>query len=149
MKVSKNFILQEFVPKSVFNRFGANSMWFIDTRIIEVAQFFRDRYNLPITINDWYKGGKRTLSGFRPPTSKVGASLSQHKFGRAADLKWLNQNTITIDEIREDIRKNQRLFRDIGLTAVEEGTDTWLHIDIRDAVMDFDKILFIGFWNKK
>ena len=147
MKVSNNFIAQEFVPKTIFDRFGANSIWFIDDRIIKVAQFFRDRYDLPITINDWHKEGKRTLSGFRPPDCEIGADLSQHKFGRGVDLKWLNQDFLSIDDIREDIRKNQKKFFKAGVRAIEEGTDTWLHVDIRETGLK-DEILFIGFWKK-
>ena len=63
MKVSKNFILQEFVPKGMYEKYGDSCIWFIDNRIIEVAQFFRDRYGKPITINDWHKGGLRNHSG--------------------------------------------------------------------------------------
>ena len=148
MKVSENFLLQEFIPKSIYDRFGVNSIWFIDDRIIKVAQYFRDKYNLPITINDWHTGGNRQYSGFRPPDCEIGAELSQHRAGRACDLKFLGQDDISIDDIRENIRANQKEFYDIGLRAVEEGTDTWLHLSVQNTNLK-DEILFIGFWSKK
>ena len=128
MRLSENFVLQEFVPKGMYEKYGDSCIWFIDNRIIEVAQFFRDRYGKPITINDWHKGGLRNHSGWRYPNSGVGAPLSQHKFGRAVDLKWPGLSPY---EVREDIKNNWREFKNAGLQAVEKGTDTWIHADIR------------------
>ena len=59
MKVSKDFVIEEFVPEEIYQQFGDKSIWFIDPKIIRIAQFFRDRYGLPITINDWHNGGNK------------------------------------------------------------------------------------------
>ena len=130
MKVSKNFRLEEFVPKGIYEKFGDNSIWFIDKRIVDIAQFFRDRYGLPITINDWHRGGARELSGLRYFDTSVGAGMSQHKFGRAVDMKWLT-SVMYMEDIREDIKANQAAFLSQGLTTIESGTDTWIHADCR------------------
>ena len=130
MKLSKNFRLEEFVPRSVYETWGDNSIWFIDKRIVDIAQFFRDRYGLPITINDWHTGGSRQRSGLRSFNSGVGAPMSQHKFGRAIDMKWLTTG-LHMDDIREDIKNNQSTFLSCGLTTIENGTDTWIHADCR------------------
>lgn len=143
MKVSKHFVIQEFVPKEIYDRFGDKSIWFIDPIIIRVAQFFRDRYNVSIIINDWHMGGKRTLSGFRPPSTKLGAGLSQHRFGRAIDLKWKGLDPETI---RKDIKENQKEFLAVGLTTVEKGTDSWIHCDCRNTGMN--EIYFVPYWKK-
>ena len=145
MRVSRNFLLQEFIPKSVFTCFGDKSIWFVDKRIITIAQFFRDYYSKPITINDWHIGGKRILSGFRPPSSIIGAKLSQHKFGRAVDLRWL-QNNMSMDEIREDIRSNWNLFKTCGITTIELGTDSWIHADCRQ--INSDELYEVPFFKK-
>lgn len=128
MKLSKNFYLQEFVPRGVYEKFGDNSIWFIDKRIVDIAQFFRDRYGLPVTINDWHNGGHRIASGLRAWDATIGAPMSQHKFGRAIDMKWAN---LHMDDIRDDIRGNQAAFLSCGLTTIEDGTDTWIHADCR------------------
>ena len=146
MKVSKDFVIEEFVPEEIYQQFGDKSIWFIDPKIIQIAQFFRDRYNLPITINDWHNDGLRKYSGFRQPHEDIGATLSQHRFGRAIDMKWLNQGKLTIDMIRDDIKQHQLVFMTVGVTTVEEGTETWLHADCRHTGLD--KILFIPFWHK-
>ena len=147
MKVSKDFVIEEFVPEEIYQQFGNQSTWFIDPHIIKIAQFFRDRYNLPITINDWHSGGLRQHSGFRQPDAGIGATLSQHKQGRAIDMKWLNQGKLTIDMIRDDIKQHQSEFMAVGVTTVEEGTETWLHVDCRYTTMD--EILFVPFWHRK
>lgn len=57
----------------------------------------------PLTINDWMWGGDFQESGFREWDTETGATLSQHKFGRAFDCKFKN---VTAEEVREDMRKH-------------------------------------------
>lgn len=130
MKVSENFTLQEFIDRETYQRFGANSIWFIDQRIITIAQLVRDRFGVPVTINNWITGGKYNLSGFRPPSTKIGASLSQHKFGRAVDLKLKGVDPV---ELSQDIQENFEIYKKVGLTTIEnvEKTPSWLHADAR------------------
>lgn len=131
--VSKNFIIQEFVPPSIYERFGESSIWFIDQRIILLAQFFRDMYG-PITINNWHTGGIYDSRGFRPPNDPDGGFLSQHKFGRAVDLGFRNAPA---EVVRNYIRKDFiRLNKEFGLTTIEEGTPTWVHLDLRHTGLD-------------
>jgi len=47
MKVSANFYLQEFIDPDTYKRFGASSIWFIDRKIINLAQFIRERLGKP------------------------------------------------------------------------------------------------------
>lgn len=131
MKVSNNFDLVEYMPKAVFEQFGNRCTWFLDTKLINVVQLLRDQYG-PITINDWHQGGNYEYSGFRPQWSSVGAAYSQHRFGRAADLKFANH---TVKEVYEDIIDNKRIWLERGLTTLENvrHTPTWLHIDVRPS----------------
>lgn len=124
MQVSTNFKLIEFIDPHTYNKYGDSSVWFIDPQIIQVAQFIRTRFNRAITIN----GGGYKYSGFRPPQCKIGAKLSQHRFGRAIDIKIDN-----MPEIYTDIVTNPELYIKVGLTTVEniEATPTWLHLDCR------------------
>ena len=139
MKVSQNFHLKEFVPKEIYSKWGASSIWFIDRRVINIAQFIRERFKLPVTIN----GAGYNMSGFRPPSTTVGAKLSQHRFGRAADVKLLGQQNKGADMLRDDIIKNFSLYKKLGLTTIEDAkfSPTWLHFDVRETNQDELKIV--------
>lgn len=135
MKVSKDFYLQEFVPPDIYNKFGNNAIWFIDPKIIRIAQFLRDRFKQLVVINNWLfagEGAKYKYSGFDPPVNgfRPPDSLSQHRFGRAIDVKFSHTS---IQEVANDIKNNFKIYKDFGLTTIEnpEFTKTWLHIDTR------------------
>ena len=42
MRVSKNFIIQEFVTPNIYQRWGNSSIWFVDRRVIDIAQYLKD-----------------------------------------------------------------------------------------------------------
>ncbi len=132
MKVSANFYLQEFIDPDTYKRFGASSVWFIDRKIINLAQFIRERLGKPCTVNNWHSNGSYKYSGFRPPKCTVGASMSQHRFGRAMDLKVKG---ITPDELRAELKNNYSIYKRFGLGAIEDGAfaPTWCHIDVRET----------------
>jgi len=132
MQVRPNFDLREFVPPSVWNRFGTASQWFLDPRMLDLAQFYRDYFEAPVRVNDWHYGGDFTERGFRVPDTNTGARLSQHKFGRAFDC---NVEGYTPDEVRREIKQNEKLFMEKGLTTLESGdiATTWVHSDIRST----------------
>jgi len=81
-----------------------------------------------MTINNWLWGRGRNNSGFREPECTIGARLSDHKRGIALDIV---PKDITPEEIRQDIISNFLVYRKLGLTTIEMGTDTWLHISLR------------------
>jgi len=139
MKVSENFSLQEFIDKDTYRRFGDSSIWFIDQRVILIAQLIRDRFGKGVTINN----KSYNMSGFRPPQTKVGAKLSQHRFGRAGDFKILGMENNGADEMREDIIQNFEIYKKVGLTTIEHGdfSKTWLHADVRKVNQDTLKIV--------
>lgn len=133
MKVSTNFYLQEFIDPDTYKRFGNSSIWFIDRKIINLAQFIRERLGKPCTINNWSSGGKYQYSGFDPPGGfRKATSLSQHRFGRAMDLKVKG---ISPDEVREELITNFEIYERFGLGAIEDGAfaPTWCHIDVRES----------------
>ena len=130
MRVSENFILQEFVGPEVYQKFGDKSMWFIDPKIIDIAQLVRNLTHRPVTINNWHNQGHYKESGLRSMTTKTGAKYSQHKYGRAIDIKVDGMN---VQEVYDVIMTNIDLFRAAGLTTIEdiEKTPTWIHLDVR------------------
>ena len=128
MKVSKNFELGEFIDPVTWMIRGQKSVELIDSRLITLAQFFHDYFKVPITINNWQSGGQYKESGLRTWLSKTGAAYSQHKYGRAADLKL---EGLEPEYVRNEIRKNWPVFKSAGLTTIEKDTPTWVHIDVR------------------
>lgn len=132
MKINDYFQIEEFVPPSIFSKYGQNSLWFIDPKIINLATAYRKYFDAPITINNWHNSGTFSLRGYRPPDSDVGAQLSQHKFGRAFDCNVVG---MTPQDMYKAIIANQVYFMSFGLTTLEniEFTKTWLHSDVRQT----------------
>jgi hypothetical protein len=133
MKVSKDFALAEFVPPAIYEHFVDKSIWFIDPKIVQMAQFIRDRFGKPVTINNYLTGGNYQYSAFRDSGCTIGATNSQHRHGRAIDFRIQGMSPM---EIRADIIMNFELYRASGLTTIEGGTPTWIHIDCRNTNMD-------------
>jgi hypothetical protein len=136
-RITENFIDLEVLPVELH---GKNWQIFIDKRIVEVAQRLRNQFG-NITINDVYIGGGYNLSGFRPFDTKIGAKYSQHKFGRALDLKFLDQ--IEPSSVFAYILAHEKEFMNLGLTTIEDTsfTPSWLHIDARYTGLDTIKII--------
>lgn len=128
MQVSKNFRIQEFVGPKAYKERGNKAIELIDFRTRGIAQYIRDYFDAIMTINDWHKGGKFTERGLREIDSTTGARYSQHRFGRAIDFTL---HGFTADQIRETILNNQSEFLAQGLTCIEAGTPTWVHVDCR------------------
>lgn len=128
MKISEHFDLREFVDPLTYLIRGEKSAELVDIRLVNLVQFIRDYFGKPVTINNWHTGGQYKESGLRAQGSKTGAFYSQHKFGRAADLKI---EGLEPEYVRNVIRKNWPKFRAYGLTTIEKDTPTWVHIDVR------------------
>jgi hypothetical protein len=126
----------------MYRKWGNNATWFIDPRIPKLAQFVRDRYKVPIIINNWHyqKEGIYNFRGFRPSNCKWGAKHSMHKGGRAFDFHC----EIPLKEIFADILLNKNLFIKKGLSAIEniERSKTWIHCDVRYSFEADNLIIF-------
>jgi hypothetical protein len=127
MKLTENFRLEEFVPPSIFHRYGSKAIWFIDPKMVDIAQSLRYEFDVPGTINNWHSGGQLMNRGYRTPGAEVGAYLSQHKKGCAIDISF---EGISPDEVYDYVRL---FWRALGVTAIEDTTYTpsWVHLDIR------------------
>lgn len=124
---SKYFDVREFVHPDVWNTFKTKSQRFVDPTIVRIADAIRERFG-PCTINDWAFGGKRVASGFRAMWEKTGGVYSQHRAGRAADIKC---KLATEKEMFEVINREWLTFKQVGLTRMEDVKVTvgWLHVD--------------------
>jgi hypothetical protein len=84
----------------------------------------------PIVVNDWHRpGGQYKESGFRSAFSETGARYSQHRYGRAADCKFVGDTTP--QEAHAYIVANPGKFPEITTLEAIEYTKTWLHVDVR------------------
>ena len=122
------FKIHELVDPFTFKKYGQFAWQFIDPRLIMAIDKLRSHFGAA-TINSWKWGGQYKWSGLRTSSCKIGASYSQHKFGRAADLKFKN---VSPKEVRAAIRKDLVYWGSI-LNCVENKTPTWLHVDVRNC----------------
>jgi len=146
-KLSNNFYLDELVPPELYLQFGHKAHWFIRIEVVYILQRLRNRFG-PLIVNNWSDGGKITAkeflelpefeslkrfseSGFRLPTTLTGAPLSFHKYGAAADPKFLKA---TVENIKENIIKDFHYYQEVGLTTIEKNTTNWLHFGIRNTL---------------
>jgi hypothetical protein len=127
MMLSPHFDLRELVPESVYTRYGASAQTFLDPRLIQALEWLRTKTGWRLKANDWHTGGHFQNRGFRLPDSTVGATLSQHKFGRAVDLSSIDATTKQLYDV---ILENQSEALANNLTTIEaiEATPTWVHI---------------------
>ncbi len=138
--LNKYFIIPEFVPPEIFDKFGVNSLRFIDPRLITIAVFVREKTGLSVTINDWFWGGQFQNSGYRTPECSEGADLSAHKRSVAVDLKIKNWGK---KEWKVFVKENKRELIKLGATAIEDldYTENWLHITTECFIEYVGKLL--------
>ena len=134
-RTAEFFEIQELVPDFIFRKYGQRSWQFLDVRAVNTLVALRILAGVPFTVNDKYRGGTFNFSGYRPCSTKIGASESQHRHGRAFDPK---AKGMTPQQIHKIIRDNQEELMGWGLTTIEDlrDTPTWTHIDTRYTGMD-------------
>jgi hypothetical protein len=125
----KYFALNEVIPPAIIAERGERAWSLMDDRILRGADWLREMFG-PAVINGRFGGKVFTESGLRDPFTATGAKFSQHKFGRALDLKFTR---VTAKEVYEYIIRNPSEARANGITTVEDiaFTGNWLHIDAR------------------
>ena len=126
----KHFKIHELVPPKVFKDRGQKGWELLDENLLRTIDHLREVFG-SATINNWKWGGKFKWSGLRTPDCRTGAKYSQHRFGRAADMKFKN---ITPKKIRTIIRNDPRYWKEMGGRCIENKTGTWLHIDVRNTI---------------
>jgi len=124
-----HFRIHELVPPTVYKERGQKAWELLDERILRAIDELRDTFG-PITINNWYWGGKFKWSGLRTANCKIGAKYSQHRYGRAMDLKFKHA---TPKFIRASIRKDFPHWIDMGIHCVENKTKTWVHVSCQNC----------------
>lgn len=128
MKISEHFDIREFIDPETYLLRGEKSIELIDIRIVRCAELLREITNKPVIINTWHVGKQYKESGLRQSDTSTGAKFSQHKFGRAIDVKVSEMKS---EDVRNIIRANWNEFKAVGLTTIEKDTPTWVHMDCR------------------
>ena len=142
VKLTHHFFLDEFVCPEIYSARGGQSAQMIDMRIIMAAQYLREQLGKPITINNWWNGGQYHESGLREFNTRTGAKWSQHKFGRAIDVKVAG---MTPREFYAAVMSHENyLIENQLVTTIENiaSTPTWVHLDCRYTGLD--KILIVN-----
>jgi len=142
LKISDDFYLDEVIPPEIYSVRGEKSLALMDDRILKGLQLLRTYARVPFVINNWQGGGKFHESGLRLPNTRTGAKWSQHKFGRALDIK---PKGMTIRQLFAILKAHEDEFVSQGLITTVENIDftlTWLHIDCRNT--GIDKLLIVN-----
>jgi hypothetical protein len=135
-ELTDHFYLDEFVPRKLVQVYGNNARWFVSDWQIIVAEFIREYFGgRPMTINNWYRGGRLHNRGTRTPNTTVGSLYSQHKLAMAIDFSI---KELSSPEIYDRILADQKSFLLMGITTMEHiaFTPTWIHIDGRNTGLD-------------
>lgn len=128
--VPSYFELYELVPKLIYYQYFAHQqkLWGIfDDRVLRTIHNLRLRYGRMV-MNTWYWGGRHSERGWRHFNTDTGAALSQHKFGRAADVV---PHEVSAEQIRQDILADPWHPDFEYITCIEMDT-SWLHADVRN-----------------
>jgi len=136
IQVSEHFFLDEFIDPIIYGKWGAKSISFLDHRIVLAAQFIREKTGKSVTINNWSSGGQYKESGLRRFDTRTGARMSQHKFGRAIDVKV---SGMTPTQVFAILKANERYLIDNQIITTIENvafTKTWAHVDCRLTGLD-------------
>ena len=126
----RHFQLHELVPQDVHEARGEAAWELLDPRILITADAIRDTFG-PTTINDWRDGGLFKESGLRSFDSTTGAKLSQHRYGRAIDVKCKDA---TPQEVHAYILANPDKFPHVTTLEDIAATPSWTHCDCRNNV---------------
>jgi len=132
MKVSNNFILQEFVNPDIYNHpaIGARCIDWLNCELIPTVQLLRDEMG-PLLINDWEWGGNYVDSGLRVFNDNQYSQFSSHKGGNAVDIK---PQKVSCAELYYRILNNQHKYPHISRLENIEYTPTWVHVEVSSSI---------------
>jgi hypothetical protein len=149
MKLNDRFKLQEYVPKSVYDKHGEGAVRFISTALIEADHALlvdlEKHFNRPIScsINTWAFGGNRNYSGLRVEGEPYYKKHSLHSMGSASDKIFKfkdNDEVLATREVYAFIRQNEAKYYAMGIRRMEDIKDarTWVHWDTMWTPSAFD-----------
>jgi len=151
IRVSANFFADEFIDPYTYI---VEKKREVPKKLIDIAQFIRDKVNQSCTINNWwreYLNLKKTNKytdlqiaelleknssvfkwrGLRTPRAGVGSPTSQHRLFNAIDISSSGYDGNRWENFVSD---NVADLYTLGARRIEDKSiaTTWLHIDGRD-----------------
>jgi len=137
-----NFRAEELVSPAVWSLLGDKSLLLFDEPfLIDVDRFVsdlkRDTNCSAVVVNNWFWQGHFTQSGFREHTSSVGSKRSQHRLGKAVDLKF--KGGVGVRTAYSYLIEHQERYPMIKRVEDLDFTPTWLHVDAK-KVKGVDRI---------
>jgi len=136
IKLTENLFLDEYIPKELYlsSTSPEELIKLIHPDLIASDQLLRNIFG-SVTINDWWNGGERIYSGFRPENCPIGAHRSDHKLGMASYKLFKNA---TPDEVREYIKHH---WQTLGISKIEEGVN-WVHTSVAMTGLNYLKVFY-------
>lgn len=141
------FTAKELLPHHLYQRWGENGLQFIDGGLLHDLDIVRKELDEPVIVNNTVT---YNWSGLRTDEWAHYSPTSQHSFGRAVDFKlksWLEGDLTTRspENVRQFIKKLKSEGNLKYITAMEEDTDSWVHVDTRNRKPNSHCGLFL-FW---
>lgn len=132
--VPDHFKPHEVFPPEMDDLFDKSHLWtYINPMVLITMDRLRERYGTAI-MNTWglsqesqKRYGIHYFRGWRTRDCDIGAQLSQHKMGCAADMAFVH---VSAEKIREDIL-TQPYDTTFDLITCIEMEVSWLHFDVR------------------
>lgn len=135
-QLKRYFEIHELVGISTYNKYGERAWMFLDTDALHALLIVRQGMGYPITVNNWFWGGKFSQRGLRTNLQQIfrkyfGKSilyLSGHVLGKAFDF---DVEGFTAEEVRSWVIRNEDLFPfKIRLENTLNGKQiNWVHLD--------------------
>lgn len=120
LELGNYFTLRELVPPACY-QFGVDCWALFDPNLLRLLLEIREEWGRPLFVN----GQGRTMSGWRPMDSTVGAARSAHKAGQALDLH--TEHWQDLDDLYALAEGNPRTRELENRSA----TPSWVHISVR------------------
>lgn len=122
----RHFKIEELVPIAIARDYKAKAWMFLDDKALRTLDMLRSHFG-KIIVNDYVWEGHNQFRGLRPANCLIGATMSQHRFGRAFDCIFKEAN---IDNVRAYILDNPNEFPYINALEMDVS---WLHFDTRNC----------------
>lgn len=145
MKRARNFKIHELVCPDIYKRDKELAWRYFRPELIDFIDWFRERIDRPVYINNWFWGGDKTQRGYRCNLCHIVREkkilyASAHMLGAAVDF---NVKDVHPNQVREYLRDNIHEFFNehtcyIRKCRLESDrlAPTWVHIDFFEHTSD-------------
>jgi hypothetical protein len=119
------FKLEELVDRETFETLGEKAWDLFNPFALIALDDLREYFGVPITVNNWAKGGTMQWRGYRSTVCPIGAVHSQHRKGNAFDCTIKGHPAPEARAIIRAYQENELLQH---ITRLEDKV-SWVHFD--------------------